>query len=124
MQAVCAGSSRIWVAVPAEGGRPGSEDAVRVDVSPEAEEFVRGQGGKLWVWVARPWACCWRTPAYMYAATAPPDDVSDFSPVRTTSLDVWFRAPTGREPDVLEIGMRGRRHPRVEAYWDGSIFAL
>ena len=36
----------------------------------------------------------------------------------------WFRAPAGRMPDVLEIGMRGRRHPRVEAYWDGCAFAL
>jgi hypothetical protein len=39
-------------------------------------------------------------------------------------LEVWFRAPAGRMPDVLEIGMRGRRHPRVEAYWDGCFFAL
>jgi hypothetical protein len=100
------------------------EGAVRVDVSPEAEEFVRGQGGQLWVWVARPWACCWGTPAYMHAATTPPDNVSEFSPVRTASLDVWFRAPAGREPDVLEIGMRGKRHPRVEAYWDGCVYAL
>ena len=27
-------------------------------------------------------------------------------------------------PDVLEIGLRGRRRPRVEAYWDGCLFAL
>jgi hypothetical protein len=39
-------------------------------------------------------------------------------------LQVWFRAPAGRMPDVLEIGVRGRRHPRVEAYWDGCYFAL
>jgi len=25
---------------------------------------------------------------------------------------------------VLEIGLRGRRRPRVEAYWDGCAFAL
>jgi hypothetical protein len=99
-------------------------DAVRVDASPEAAEFVRRQGGQLWVWVARPWACCWGTPAYMHAATTPPGDVSDFSPVPTTGMDVWFRAPAGREPDVLEIGMRGKRHPHVEAYWDGCVYAL
>ena len=34
------------------------------------------------------------------------------------------RAPAGRMPDILEIGVRGRRHPRVEAYWDGCSFAL
>ena len=27
-------------------------------------------------------------------------------------------------PDVLEIGLRGRRRPRVEAYWDGCLMAM
>jgi len=39
-------------------------------------------------------------------------------------VEVWFRAAAGREPDVLEIGARGRRRPRVEAYWDGCLIAL
>jgi len=30
----------------------------------------------------------------------------------------------GRVPDMLEIGLHGRRRPRVEAYWDGCRFAL
>jgi hypothetical protein len=37
---------------------------------------------------------------------------------------VWFRGVGGQLPDVLEIGMRGRRHPRVEAYWDGCLMAM
>jgi hypothetical protein len=97
---------------------------VRVDVSPEAAEFVRGQGGKLWVWAAHPRGCCSGTPAYMHAATTQADDVSGFVSVPTTSLDIWFRGPVGQQPDVLEIGMHGKRHPRVEAYWDGCLFAL
>ena len=56
----------------------------------------------------------------MHAATTPADDVSGFIPVHTTSLDIWFRAPSGQQPDVLEIGMHGRRHPRVEAYWTAA----
>jgi hypothetical protein len=64
---------------------------VRVDVSADAGEFVRGRGGRLWVWAAHPRVCC---------------------------------APAGRMPDALEIGVHGRRHPRVEAYWDGCSFAL
>lgn len=97
---------------------------MRVDVSPEAEEFVRGQGGKLWVWAVHPWGCCSGTPAYLHAATTAADDVSGFIPVATASLDIWFRAPAGQQPDVLEIGMHGKRHRRVEAYWDGCLFAL
>ena len=51
-------------------------------------------------------------------------ELSGFSPAHADGLEVWFRAPAGRMPDVLEIGVRGRRHPRVEAYWDGCSFAL
>jgi hypothetical protein len=50
--------------------------------------------------------------------------VSGFIPVPTASLDIWFRAPAGQQPDVLEIGLHGKRHPRVEAYWDDCLFAL
>ena len=97
---------------------------MRVEVSPEAEEFVRGRGGQVWVWSARPRMCCWGTPAYMYAATEPPPDPSGFRPVQAAGLDVWCRIPGGRRPDVLEIGLRGKRRPHVEAYWDGCIYAL
>jgi hypothetical protein len=97
---------------------------VRVDVSPEAEEFVRGHGGQVWVWAARPRVCCMGTPAYMYAATDPPRDPSGFSPAHTAGLDVWYRIPGARRPDVLEIELRGKRRPHVEAYWDGCIYAL
>jgi hypothetical protein len=100
---------------------------MRVEVSPEAERLVRGLGGRLWVWAARPWLCCCGTPAYMHAATERPPGLSGFRLVRQAGQDgveVWFRAPGGRVADVLEIGLRGRRRPRVEAYWDGCQIAL
>jgi hypothetical protein len=102
------------------------EEAMRADVSAEAGQFVRAQGGRLWVWAAHPTACCWGTPAYMHASTVPPPRLSGFRavPSAEAGLQIWFRAPAGRFPDVLEIGMRGRWRPRVEAYWDGCLFAL
>jgi len=97
---------------------------MRVEVSPEAEEFVRGQGGQVWVWAAHPRLCCLGTPAYMYAATKPPPDPSAFSLLYAAGLEIWCRIPGDRRPDVLEIGLHGKRRPRVEAYWDGCIYAL
>ena len=44
--------------------------------------------------------------------------------VIAVGLEVWCRIPGGRRPDVLEIALRGKRRPRVEAYWDGCIYAL
>jgi hypothetical protein len=97
---------------------------MRVDVSADAAEFVRAQGGQLWVWAARPRMCCGGSPAYLHAATAAPSELRGFRQVRSTGLDLWFRAPAGRLPDFLEIGVRGKRHPRVEAYWDGCSYVL
>jgi len=97
---------------------------MRVQASPDAAEFVRAHGGTLWVWAARPRICCSGT-AYMRAATAAPPGRSGFTLLPADGLELWFRAPAGGLlPDVLEIGLKGRRHPRVEAYWDGCLFAL
>ncbi len=30
----------------------------------------------------------------------------------------------GLSPDVLEIGLYGRRRPKVQAYWDGCLMAM
>jgi hypothetical protein len=99
---------------------------MRADVSTEAGEFVRGHGGRLWVWAAHPAMCCGGTPAFMHAATEPPRGLTGFRavPSAEVGLQIWFRAPAGCCPDVLEIGMRGRRRPRIAAYWDGCFFAL
>ena len=97
---------------------------MRVELCADAVEFIRGHGGQLWVWAARPRVCCSATPALMHAATAAPTVLSGFIPVRSAGLDLWFRAPSGRLPEVLEIGLRGRRRPRVEAYWEGCLFVL
>ena len=55
----------------------------------------------------------------MHAATVLPAGLSGFSPAHADGLEVCARcvdrASAGRMPDVLEIGVRGRRHPRVEA---------
>ncbi len=97
---------------------------MRVEASGEAVDFVCARGGRLWVWAARPRVCCQGTPAYMHAATQAPSGLSGFSHVHAAGIDVFFRAPAGRSPEVLEIGLRGRRRPRVEAYWDGLRIAV
>jgi hypothetical protein len=97
---------------------------VRVEASQEAVEFVRARGGRLWVRAARPRMCCVGTPAYMHAATEAPPDLTGYRAVYFRGLELWFRAPAGMLPDALEIGLRGRRRPRIEAYWDGCLIAL
>jgi len=97
---------------------------MRVEVSGEAAEFISASGGRLWAWAAHPRMCCAGTPAFMHASTTPPADPSRFTLVPAAGLQLWFRAPGGTMPEVLQIGLRGTRRPRVEAYWDGCLFAL
>ncbi len=97
---------------------------MRVEATSEALGLIAARGGSLWVWAARPRRCCMGTPAYMHAATEAPPGVPGFSLVPDAGLELWFRAPGGRFPEVLEIGVHGRRRPRVEAYWDGCLIAL
>ena len=97
---------------------------MRVEASPEAVRQVLAEGGVIWVWAAYPRFCCSGTPAYMHAAISRPHTDLPFRRVPHPNLEIWFRAPAGREPAVLEIGMHGRRSPKVEAYWDGCLIAL
>jgi hypothetical protein len=98
---------------------------MRVVISPEAAQFARAHGGALWVWVARPRLCCASAPRYLRAAAQPPQEgTSGFRRVEADGLDLWFRAPAGPPPDDLEIVLRGKRQQRLEAYWDGCLFAL
>jgi hypothetical protein len=76
------------------------------------------------VWASRPRLCCGGTPAYLHAATGQPAGLSGFRLVAQPGIEVWFRDLGGRAPDVLEIGLHGRRRPRVEAYWDRCLFVL
>jgi hypothetical protein len=97
---------------------------MQVDVSAEAAELVRQHGGRMWVGAARPRVCYWGTPAYMHRGTERPPGLSGFALVSEARVENWFRAPAGRVPDVLEIGLHGRRRPRAEAYRDGCRIAL
>jgi hypothetical protein len=95
-----------------------------VRIGSDAASFVHDRGGQLWVWAAYPKMCCSGSPAWMHVATEPPDGVSGFSEVHADEVRIWFRGVGGRLPEVLEIGLRGRRAPRVEAYWDGCLMAM
>ena len=109
--------------VAAGPSRPYREDMV-VEVSSEAAEFIGQRGGRIWVWAAHPRMCCAGSPAWMHAATEPPAGLSGFSIVAAAGVQVHFRTAGGGQPGTLEIGMHGRRRPRIEAYWDGCLMAM
>jgi hypothetical protein len=98
---------------------------MRIELSADAAGFIAAAGGELWVWAARPRMCCAGAPAWMHAATAAPAGLIGFVPVENPhGLSLHFRPAGGMSPDVLEIGLAGRRRPQVAAYWDGCLMAM
>ena len=64
---------------------------MRVDVSPEAEEFVQRQGGQVWVWAAHPKVCCWGNAGLHARGHRSAAGHVGVRPVPSEGLDVWFR---------------------------------
>ena len=94
---------------------------MRLDATPEALEFVRERGGRLFVTRAR--GCCAPSVSWLQASTSP-DTKRRFRRVQEVDdVEVYF--PDGaRLPE--QLGLRLRRFPRrhVEAYWDGCAWVV
>ena len=77
----------------------------------------------MWVWAAAP-AHVLLGRACLDARGHSAAGLSGFSAVAGDDVQVWFRGVGGLRPDVLELGLRAGRRPRVEAYWDGCLMAM
>ena len=99
-----------------------------LDISADAAAYVRERGGRLWIWAAYPRLCCAGSPAWMHAAVSAPAGAAGFRrlgpPADTAGIEVLFKGLAGRQPQTLQVALHGRRHPEVEAYWDGCLMAM
>lgn len=95
---------------------------MKVEASTEALDFIREQGGRLYVWADRH-ACCGGT-RFIRSSTDHPAEPEAFVRIDLDGWDLYLRTAAGRLPDELDIGLRGRRRPRVEAYWNGCAYLI
>jgi len=93
---------------------------VRLVADPEAVEFVRARGGRLFLTMTR--GCCSGGVRWLETATKPKGRRRFERVLDEDGLELY--TPEGmRLPDELEL--RLRRFPRrVEAYWDGCAWVL
>jgi hypothetical protein len=94
---------------------------MNVRASSEAVEAIRQRGGRLWVWPGR--ACCGGT-RFIESSTTEPENAPRFAGIEAGGFELYLLAPDGTLPDELEIGLRGKRRPRVEAFWNGCPYVV
>jgi hypothetical protein len=109
--------------------------SVKVVLTPEAEEFIRERGGKVWVWLD-PRRGLVGSYVWLESHAEPPGASrrsrftrSSRRPHRfsvTTDAGVEVHHAFGRldPPEELHFDVKGwtRGSKRLEAYWNGSIF--
>src|SRR5438093_1598239 len=101
---------------------PGYSAAMRVTASEETTRFVAWRGGRLFVW-ADGKACCGGT-RFIESSLIEPPDLSRFRTLKGPGFDVLLRLASGQLHDELLVEVKGRRRPRVAAYWNGCAYLV
>jgi hypothetical protein len=93
---------------------------VLVTSSPEAVDFIRAHGGKLYVW-AKTTRCCHGALTFLETSTDPGD--RSFRRVEADGIELYFDECLS-EPAELVVQTTGHRRKRVHAYWDGCAYVV
>jgi hypothetical protein len=107
---------------------------MRIITSPAAAAYIEAHGGGVWVWLD-PHRGAVGHYVYLEAHTEPPRSSRKTSFSRSSRRPHSFRSidhagiavhyDWGRldDPDDLEFDLRGVVNKRLEAYWNGCVFA-
>ena len=94
---------------------------MRLVADPEAVEFVRAHGGRLFLTMSR--GCCSGGVRWLETSTEPQGRRRFERILDDDELEVY--APAGmRLPDDLELRLRRFPRRRIEAYWNGCAWVL
>ena len=97
--------------------------AMRVTATADAAEFIRTRGGQLFVWPAEHRSAR-LTLAFLKASVDPPPQALDFRRVEARGFLLFLDPALQTLPEELLVVLRGRRHPHIEAYWDGLAYIV
>jgi len=94
-----------------------------VQISERAQQYVVSHGGIVYVRTTHS-RCCSGLLTMLRATIDPPVGATSFTSHPTSDVDVRYSWGVGPGPSELMIDLKGRRHPRLEAYWDGCQFRM
>ena len=96
---------------------------MRVIATADAAQFICAHGGQLFVWPVehRSYRL---TLALLKASVDPPPGALDFRRVAAAEFLLFMHPALKTLPEELLVVLRGRRHPHIEAYWDGLAYIV
>ena len=96
---------------------------MRVTATAEAAQFIGARGGQLCVWPAEHRSARLAL-TLLEASVDPPPRVLDFRRVEAGDFLLFLHPALKTPPEELLVVLRGRRHPHIEAYWDGLAYIV
>jgi hypothetical protein len=99
-----------------------SDQIPRISASPEAEAYIRGHGGSIFIWPSHHRCCGGGLTLLDTATQRPPDRV--FEKIEGRGFTVFLDASLRTRPEEIELSLHGLRRKRIEAYWNGCAFII
>ena len=96
---------------------------MRVTTAADAAQFIRARGGQLFVWPAEHRSAR-LTLAVLEASVDPPARALEYRRVEAAGFLLFMHPAIKTLPEELVVALRGRRHPHIEAYWDGLAYIV
>ncbi len=95
---------------------------MEIIATPAVRDLVRREGGSLYVWTD-PHRCCSGAMTSLVTSMTPAVG-RRFEHHVARGFDLWFDPGARTPPDELHLDVKGWRNKRVEAYWNGCVFAV
>ena len=106
-----------------DDGTVNEHDAIRVVATAEAVRFIQRAGGMLFVRpaVSRSFRLAL---TILRASCDPPARALEYRRVDVGHFLLFLHPAIRRLPRELDVDLRGRRRPHVEAYWNGLAYVV
>lgn len=94
---------------------------MKVLSTPGAESFVRERGGRLFVWTDRT-RCCGGGTTLLETSLNKRKGDHDFHEYLGEGFVLHLDSGRLEPPDELHLAVKGWRHKRVDAFWNGCAY--